>query len=503
MKKIISILLVVLMVGVIFASCNDTDTDTSSLDTTVSGTTSIAGGVINPPFEKKDWGDVVLEMIAAGTDFYSKYEFWYDQEYEGDNDVIKKFIERSRYIKENYGIEINITKPEDGDVQNAVDLAFAGDMQVDLVADAAYNLLPKTINGWYYDIKAINAEFNNGEGWLDLDADYWDQNIQSDLSFGDKVFFLTGDICVSEDEMTWVMFFNQDLIEQHGLENPYALVDNNEWTLDKLIQMAKTVELKHGDDWSYNPEDNDVYGLVFQNYDLEMFMLGFEQRLVQKDQNDYPELRGTAQAHVDAYSKLFQIVSELGHGRADKHGLWNSGVYGQEVQIFANGNALFMPNQLSRISTEQFATSDVNFGILPMPKVSTEQDEYSSTVNVYGLKGVAIPILNEENLEATLYALEALAYLGKEMVTPAHYEKTLKLQSVKDEESEKMLDLIFDNRSYNLGSAYDLGGMINFYGYVISRGSGSELISSWDERDGVYQDAIDNFIETFEALYDN
>ena len=37
----------------------------------------------------------------------------------------------------------------------------------------------------------------------------------------------------------YTIYFNKDIVTECGLENPYELVYNKEWTVDKFISMAE------------------------------------------------------------------------------------------------------------------------------------------------------------------------------------------------------------------------------------------------------------------------
>ena len=50
--------------------------------------------------------------------------------------------------------------------------------------------------------------------------------------------------------------------------------------------------------------------------------------------------------------------------------------------------------------------------------------------------------------------LEALASESRRTVIPAYYEVSLKGRTVRDEESQEMLDLIFSSRVYDLGDTF-------------------------------------------------
>ena len=62
-----------------------------------------------------------------------------------------------------------------------------------------------------------------------------------------------------------------------------------------------------------------------------------------------------------------------------------------------------------------------------------------------------------EDLERTGAFMEMLAYQSKIYVTPAYYEQTLKGRDVKDEESIVSLDIIFANRTFDVGILYKIG----------------------------------------------
>ena len=178
------------------------------------------------------------------------------------------------------------------------------------------------------------------------------------------------------------------------------------------------------------------------------------------------------------------------------YGAWNSGVYDTEVQIFANGDAMFMPASVSIMNSPKIKETDVDIGIIPMPKADNIQEDYTSSSNVYSLEMVAIPLTNTTNLEATLFTLEAMAWYGKQYITPEYYEKVLKLQKFRDEEAEEMLDLIFRNRTYDMGIAYNWSDMIQFYNWLIS-GRSTDVVSKFEANRQKFQEAIDNAIATF------
>lgn len=66
---------------------------------------------------------------------------------------------------------------------------------------------------------------------------------------------------------------------------------------------------------------------------------------------------------------------------------------------------------------------------------------------------------NEEQRERAGLILEAIQEYSTELVKPAYYEKSLKGKFSRDNESYGMIDIIFDNRYYDICSYYGWGGI--------------------------------------------
>ena len=66
--------------------------------------------------------------------------------------------------------------------------------------------------------------------------------------------------------------------------------------------------------------------------------------------------------------------------------------------------------------------SDVNFGILPYPKQNAAQSAYYSPMDLYGNGFLSIPrSVNADDYDKITYVLEAMSYLGREMVLDEYY----------------------------------------------------------------------------------
>lgn len=511
MKNTFAVLLIIVMIASLFTACSGDNTPENSGVTSAEAVSSGISGEASGGEEEstkchlpeRDWNTTLLwatKYPEGDTSDVRYYEIWCDEDL-GDS-VSLTVVQRSEWLRDTYGITIEMLMNPADRVVNYVELAVESNLELDVIAAPSGDIAPQIQNGYYYDIVDINNDYNDGKGWISLDKPYWDQGTLRDLSMDHKVFMLTGDICLFDDENTWAMFFNKKMVEDYQLESPYTTVKENKWTIDRLYEYCKTVTMPVGDSLTWNPEDHNKWGLVTQSFDTNMFMIGCNQPMATKDANDLPVLRIGEQRNIDIAQKVIAMLSDKNAvGFAEHYGAWNSGVYDAERKIFANGDALFIPHDIKLLSYDCIKESDVDIGIIPLPKADELQEEYTSSSNSYWMQMIAIPITNTEKLEATLFALEAMAWYGEKYINPVYYEKVLKLQKFRDEEAEEMLDLIFKQRVYDISLNYNWAGIDNFY-YTLVATNSIDAVSLYDSKKDAFQSAIDGTVSAFSEMFD-
>jgi len=132
-----------------------------------------------------------------------------------------------------------------------------------------------------------------------------------------------------------------------------------------------------------------------------------------------------------------------------------------QVPMFAEDRALFYHAGMNRVTL--LRTMETDFGILPPPKFDLSQERYHAKVDPWCTSAVSIPI-TVNCLETTGLIVEALAFESRFTLLPAYYDINLRTKFARDEESGEMIDLILDNRFYDIGRIYDWGGMTGFFG---------------------------------------
>ncbi len=499
LKRFISLVLCLLLASscLFLVACNGDGEATSS----TGEANGDDDGFLN---EAKDWpGETVTILGYNGQ--YSYQSVQIDSTERTNEAVEDAFYERNNYIEEKYKLNIEAVLPELDEWHiNMIRTDISSNLnEYDAYCIPITYVAPLAVEGLLQDFNSV------GNDYLHLDQAWWDQTLIRDVKINDRVYFLAGDALVEDDEATWAVFFNKDLFSVNAAlaatlgeySSVYDLVLDGKWTLDKMYEMIQTVNRTTAGTKSYETSrqvGGDQWGMVTQSYDFYLFMLGCEQKMVDTT-GDLPVLRVTEEENIRTFDGVSNILfDKVNVGMADDYGKWNEGIYDVEKEIFAIGNALFMPGAIANVGMPTLREAEIHYGILPMPKRSELQKEYSSSITVYHCAVFSMPTTCKK-AEAACYALEAMAFYGKKIVTPEYYDRTLTLKRFEDQESKDMLDLIFRNRTYDLGAIFNFGqeitgdGTLGFYTNLFGAKS-KDIMSSYERNKNTYQTGLESFI---------
>jgi len=324
--------------------------------------------------------------------------------------------------------------------------------------------------------------------WLALDKPWWDQNAAESLSMGGKLYFTTGDITILDEELCFVIIFNKTLANELGID-PYKLVDDGDWTIDTLLTIAKEKYLDQGADGFDN---DDRWGLLSHSNNSTILYLSTGEKMVAKNENDYPTLGMTTTRANLAIAKALELM-------LDPHVILDSeiGSMEEELAMTMDGRGLFRSTVL-RVA-RNMRDMQMDFGIIPNPKLDKNQDTYYTPTSASGyLPGVCVPVTNTR-LEMTGAALEAMAYYGLQYITPAYKETTLEGIVLKDLESAPMLDLIFSNKVYDLGYIYNFGGITGILNELVLKENPTGFSNALDKIINDINEDIDETVNEYTA----
>ena len=138
---------------------------------------------------------------------------------------------------------------------------------------------------------------------------------------------------------------------------------------------------------------------------------------------------------------------------------------------------------------------EIDFGILPLPKFDENQSEYYNPVSADSTTSVCIPVSGTKP-ECTGLAVEAMAAESVSTLTEAYYTINFQNKSLRDEESIEMTKIILNSRSYDLGSMFNFGGIMDIFAPMAKKNVNT-FVSDYEKRADKAQAAIDKLIANF------
>ena len=487
MKKTICILLITLMaLGLLLTSCNNAG-DESVADVSAGPTAYV------PHLGETDAykGKVLTILSTHEGKNYSKEAF--SAEEITNEPINDASYNRDILLEENYGFTVDTVWEDEGNLLPRVrDDRAAGIDNYDVVVSGLQALATLAAEGFFLDLNSLGEESN-----LRLDQPWWDQPFNEDMSVAGKLYFATGDIVMLDDEYTRCILYNKDLIEDNNLESPAQLVYDHKWTLDALYEMAKLASHEGDGDGAMTVTGGDVWGLVQASFESYTLILGSDCPLVSKDDEDIPRLAMMDARNVEAFEKVWEICTDRETtAYTEQWYSWNAPDAYKVCENFQKGQALFYTITINAVSGKGLREADIRYGILPIPMYDEEQETYCTTINPYQFHAVSIKS-NCEDVDFVTFALEALAWTGKEYITPEYYERTLKNKRIlDDDDSAEMLDIIFSNRIADVSICYNWDDCIQYYNRIFSAGDGG-LASLVESEQDQLNTAMEKTLEFF------
>ncbi len=441
LKRFIALALAALMLCPMFAACGDkTKPDTTSgSDVSDTTDTSELEETLGVPLTA-DYGGEDFNILTAGNVAYNDFAF----EEDSALPLASAQYKRKTKVQEDYKIKINEEAKKayssgGGPGFMAINQSVnSGDCTYDLALIAGYDVSVLAYSGLLYDLNSVPG--------IDLSKSWWDQKANESLSVRDVMFFTTGDITCSDNDATFCLMFNKQLVKNYDLQNPYQLVDDGNWTLDTFGTLCKTVTEDLNQDGQMN--ENDRFGLLVWDDSVVGIVNAAGQRCCTINTEGQIELTLYNETTVAALEKYFDIAYDTQYSFTYQRNI-KSG-----APMWQNDQALFWTSLLGNMPT--FREMESDFGILPYPKLNTTQDEYYHTVAPYNSQFICVPLI-QDDVERTGTITEALAYYGQKIVLPAYYDVTLIGQSARDEESESMVEIILDTLVFDIGYYYQIG----------------------------------------------
>ncbi|MBQ8551969.1 MAG: hypothetical protein IJ428_04040 [Clostridia bacterium] len=496
MKKIISLSLA-LTITMLCSACSNTTPGSdhtgndSYAGTTDSNTTAeLKADIPEDAFYENQESHILARGGTGATDWANDDLVVEDDEARGDV-VYKAIYDRNLAIEERLGVKIVHDRVNGHNIAEPVRQAV---MSQEHIYDV---VMPKITDAATFAQENILVPLSEMP-YMDLSKPWYDQRCIDELEIGGDNYFFFSDITIRHLDAIWLYYFNKQLIDSYGLEDPYELVESGKWTMDKMAEMIKAATIDDGDSkWT----KNDKWGLVAHDYVITASYVGAGERIATANADGEISLTMNNDRVYNVIEKIVGLqdywiryaLTADNYGSAAPVGFEPSDNYAELLNVFTSGNALFMGECM--VAIEDMRQADVEFGLVPSPKLDEEQDEYYSAVNQVAAV-MAIPVTNPD-LERTSIIIEALAAESHDTVRPAYYETAIKSKYTRDTISAEMLDLILDSVSYDLGIYYNWGELSGKFCHLVYNG-GEGFASMYDANVSAAEAALDEFIEVLE-----
>ena len=392
---------------------------------------------------EENFGGYTFKIIAQHYDARPNFP---SEEETGEpmNDAL---LRRNRLAESRLNITIqNIAFEDRGKVRDSVNKSVksqdgAYDLIITSMAEGINTLAP---GGMLYNLNSL--------GYLQLEQLWWCKTMYENMQVDGKIFYTTGALSPFFYWTPVVMAYNKNKAAELDIGNINQLVLNNEWTADKLVETVKNTNRDLDGDGVMTKDD--FYGLAHDNgVSGQALFAAFGQKMTVKDDESYFKLNFENEQALSIIERCAGLLSDPAY--TYNGNMKNFEMY-SELPLFKEGRALFLCTTMNNI-IERYRDMEDEYGIVPLPKLDSSQAEYISLGNPWGPNGIAVPAYCD-NPERTGLIMEVLAYVSYEMVRPAMYDVIIQQKVARDEESQKMLDLVYSNFYFDLNVIHDFGG---------------------------------------------
>ena len=484
--KVISLVLALLMVVACFAACGGGDETTlpqaSGTKDDETGRNAVKDTV---PTDLDFKGETVTFFVRDDQEMW-KNEM--DVEKTTNNTLYDAIYYRNATVEQRLGVEIeqigqagayNVSDTWNSTLRNAV-LTKSGDYDGAAIYASTGSAL--AVEGLYYNVLDLP--------YINFNQPWWNKNIVDEVTLFDTLYYLAGDIAITEVAGGVCFFYNKDLfteLYQTQNINLYELVDNQQWTIDKLHELVAGAWIDENSDGVISDGDTVGYAAGAKSdsdgsMDAWVPAMGIS---ITKMVDGYPEYTFYDEHTVEAFEKLQALY------RSNPGSLC---VDGRQSTSFIIGNQLFLRGDLN--AGEGLRDMQDDYGVLPMPKFDAEQDDYHTTFsNTASLVVVLSTCTATEKVGATLELMAAEAY---KQVTPAYFEICLQGKYSDEPEDAAMYDRILKGFVFSFGFCYSTKSLNGIGG--LFRNIDSDLAQTYESNKVKYQTALDELIDKLDDI---
>ena len=388
----------------------------------------------------------------------------------GSDAINVAFEKRNNLLQTYYNITIKVvdyanSKNNSAEILQEFQATAAGGLVISDIVYAVSGQVMKTLitNGFIEDVNTLEP--------LNLDASYYDQRLRQEYNIEGKLFCLEGDFGVHDELRTHVVGVNKAKYKSFGYDGEYGslyeLVKNGDWTIDIMLEMAKGTSDYASLGGNMTKDSN--WGIISESPFPYVVYLGTGNKVINVGNggaltvsyNDPSAFQFMEEMLQDITNRVVLENNETILADASKGVLSDSNYWGEAQGMFSQGKALFRTSTL--VDFTKYADMEDEFGILPVPKYSTDQDYYYSWCSSQAHSPLFVPRnTDKEELNKTATIVEGMAYFSKYMsgttqtLHDAFYQNMADAKLCLTVDDRDMLALIFEQRTFDLDNVLNI-----------------------------------------------
>lgn len=457
--KIAVLVLALLMIVPCLAACNkggkgDTTTKKQNNDDTP----------VDPYLEQVDmhrynYKAFVRSKNTGNGAFYCE-DFWIDKESGASDALSFAVIERNNRIEDEFNCTITQVDSTLKSQYEEMRTIFENNQTYELTIMMAIDVANCATSGYLTNLKS-----DENLKYINLDHESFDQNAIEQLSMGDTLYYISGDMNTSSLDNTIATIFNVDfykqvadsmatLFDDDDFASPYTLVEEGKWTVENMLKIAdaNTTDV-NSTDGALSYDNGDTIGYYMYTAAGIYYYYGAGMRL--SEMNDgYIDFLVNSDESQEVYNKLFDMFNPtMGNN-------YPYGASGNRAKNFQSGQVLFADYILWDVRRVLYSADiDFAYGILPVATLE-ENADYHSVVYFQNCANLwALPYYRSNNEYAARLLYVMTVYSGEDDSTlDAYYMRTMYMEVAKDDGSRASLEIVRNSLVYDIVLLYTSEG---------------------------------------------
>ena len=209
-------------------------------------------------------------------------------------------------IKATKSDNAKIAKRRTREMKTISQMVMSGDSDYDAAYLPVYFHPAVATEGYLADLRTIPE--------LDFEKPWWDNALNDEMEIAGKLYTASSALNFMSFDLSWVLLFNENMMEQNGITAPYDTVRDGKWTLDNFNTMLSGVASLNGDDsFKWNADGNAVYGIANHVTSPSPFLFSAGNRLMTHDGDGFRFTANTDRM-FSTIDKLITLLDEKSAG---------------------------------------------------------------------------------------------------------------------------------------------------------------------------------------------